>query len=330
MIDTFVELGRRLSSAGEEFLTSEVTRRAVEVNRWFTEGEIIRAARALAEEMLTREKLTAWLADYGALPVAVPRNVLIVMAGNIPFVGFGDLLCVLAAGHKAIVKPSSKDTVLMEWLVGMLRDISPTIPISFFGEGERPDAVVAMGSDSAIGALGAMYEGVPTLLRGSRWSVAVLSEETTDEQLSALADDIFAYSGLGCRNVSLVFVPEGFDIASLEKALRAYPTPPNPKLANNYRQTRAVLSMSGVSFTDCGRCVLCEEKALPARLSQINYSFYSTESEVTGWLTAHNDEIQCVVGHVTHPRAVGFGRAQSPTLTDYPDGKNTMQFLASL
>jgi hypothetical protein len=330
MVDIFAELGRRLSAFGEDASTRDVIRQAVEANPWFTADEVALAAWALAQQMFSAEALSAWLAGYPALPVTQPCSVLIVMAGNIPFVGFQDLLCVLAAGHGAVVKPSSKDSVPMRWLIAELRDIEPEIPISYFGEGERPDVVVAMGGNDSIRALGAMYEDVPALLRGSRWSVAVLGGSETPEQLSALADDIFAYSGLGCRNVSLILVPEGFDIARLENTLRSYPHPINPKYINNYRQARALLSMNGTKFTDCGHCVLCEEWDFPAAVSRINYARYSSVKEVLEWLSVHDGEIQCVVGSVDHPRAVDFGEAQSPTLTDYPDGRDTMKFLASI
>jgi hypothetical protein len=330
MVDIFAELGRRLSAFGRDARTREVARQAVEANPWFTADEVTRAAQALAREMLSREALTVWLASYPALPVAVPRRVLIVMAGNIPFVGFQDLLCVLAASHRAVVKPSSKDGVLMRWVIAELHDIEPEIPISYFDEGERPDAVVAMGGDDAIRALSAMYEEMPILLRGSRWSVAVLGGDETAEQMGALADDIFAYSGLGCRNVSLVLVPKWFDIERLENALRSYPRPINPKYANNYRQVKALLYMNGAKFIDCGRCVLCEEWNFPAAVSRINYGQYFSAEQVAEWLAAHDTEIQCVVGNVDHPRATSFGKSQSPTLTDYPDGRDTMQFLTTI
>ncbi|MDR0907122.1 MAG: aldehyde dehydrogenase [Rikenellaceae bacterium] len=330
MVDIFAELGQRLSAFGEDASSREVARQAVEANSWFTADEVLRAARALARQMLSGEALAAWLAGYPALPVGEPRGVLIVMAGNIPLVGFQDLLCVLVAGHRAVVKPSSKDSVLMRWLIAELRDIEPEIPISLFEAGDRPDAVVAMGGDDAVRTLGSMYEGVPALLRGSRWSVAVLEGGETPEQLSALADDVFAYSGLGCRNVSLVLMPEEFDITRLKNALRSYPRPINPKYANNYRQTKALLSINGAEFIDCGHCVMCEEWDFPASVSRINYGRYSSAEDISELLAAHEAEIQCIVGSIDHPRAVDFGESQSPTLTDYPDGRDTMQFLASI
>jgi hypothetical protein len=330
MVDIFAELGRRLSAFAEDARTGEVARQAVEANPWFTADEVMRAGWALAREMLSRKALSVWLASYPALPLPQPRRVQIVMAGNIPFVGFQDLLCVVAAGHRAVVKLSSKDSVLMGWLIAELRDIEPDIPVSLFEAGERPDAIVAMGGNDSVRALAARYGDIPALLRGSRWSVAVLWGDETPEQLSVLANDIFAYSGLGCRNVSLVLVSERFDIARLENALRSYPHPINPKYTNNYRQTKAVLSMNGTDFTDCGHCVLCEEWDFTATVSRINYGRYSSEEEVLQWLAAHDGEVQCVVGNIDHPRAVDFGKSQSPTLTDYPDGRDTMKFLAAI
>jgi hypothetical protein len=329
-VDIFAELGRRLLLLGGDTRTREIIERAVETNPWFSEGGIVRAAKALSMGMLSRQALTVWLAGYPDLPVVAPRRVLIVMAGNIPFVGFADLLCVLAAGHSAVVKTSSKDTVLVTWLIEQLYDISPTIPISYYDWRQSPDALVAMGGNDAIRSLSGRYGDIPTLLRGSRSSVAVLGGDETSEQLSALADDILSYSGLGCRNVSLVFVPVGFDIGRFANALGSYPLGVNPKYASNCRQVKAILSMKGATFTDCEYCILHKELGVPSQISQINYFPYTFQEEISRWLAAHDDEIQCVVGSIAHPRAVGFGESQSPTLVNYPDGRDTMQFLASI
>ena len=324
MIETFSALGARLLGFGDDDATRAVIDSACRANGWFTPADIRRAVRAIACDMLQREKLEAWLADYPALPVAEPRRVLVVMAGNIPLVGFFDLLCVLVSGHGCLVKPSAKDSVLMEHVVGLLREIDPSAPVRLYDGTSPVDAVIATGSDNANRYFRTQYAGIPALLRGSRQSVAVLSGRETEAQLEGLADDIWAYSGLGCRSVSLLFVPEGYDLRLRMPAV-------NEKYRNNYRQQKALLTMTGRPFRDLGSAVAVEERAFPAALSRIACSRYKTLGEVEAWLAQHDAELQCVVSEcVSHGRRTGFGRAQSPALTDYPDDRDVIAFLAAL
>ena len=322
-IELFSELGRRLERFGEDAASREVIARACGANGWFTPAEVRRAARALATEMLTEERLRGWLAAY-PLPVAQVRNVLVIMAGNIPFVGFFDLLCVVAAGHRCLVKPSAKDRVLMEYVVTQLLDIDPGARVVLYDGTQPVDAVIATGSDNANRYFRAQYAGIPALLRGSRQSVAVLSGRETPEQLRGLADDIWAYSGLGCRSVSLLFLPEGYE-PKLEMP------DVNPKYINNYRQEKALCEMTGTPFVDFGCAVAVEQQEFPASLSRIAYSRYGTTEEVAEWLAEHDDELQCVVTTLLpHSRRVDFGRAQSPGLTDWPDDRDVLEFLCGL
>jgi len=322
-IETFSALGARLLGFGDDDATRAVIDSACRANGWFTPADIRRAVRAIACDMLQREKLEAWLADYPALPVAEPRRVLVVMAGNIPLVGFFDMLCVLAAGHRCLVKPSAKDTVLMEYVIGLLRGIDPQVPVEFYDGSTSPDAVIATGSDNANRYFRAQYAGIPALLRGNRQSVAVLGGRETPAQLTALADDIWAYSGLGCRSVSLLFLPEGYDLQLRMPEV-------NVKYRNSYRQQKALLTMGGQPFRDLGAAVAVEERAFPAVLSRINYSFYKSPDEVGAWLAEHDAGLQCVVSEcIACRRRVDFGHAQSPGLTDYPDDRDVIEFLTT-
>lgn len=322
-IELFSALGRRLADFGGDAPTQEVAERACRANGWFTPADVRRAVAAIADDMLRRDRLETWLAPY-PVPVAVPRRVLVVMAGNIPLVGFFDLLCVLAAGHRCLVKPSAKDRVLTEYVVGMLRELDPEVPVGFYDGSSPVDAVIATGSDNANRYFRTQYAGIPALLRGSRQSVAMLSGRETEAQLEGLADDIWAYSGLGCRSVSLLFVPEGYDLRLRMPAV-------NEKYRNNYRQQKALLTMTGRPFRDLGSAVAVEERAFPAALSRIACSRYKTLGEVEAWLAQHDAELQCVVSEcVSHGRRTGFGRAQSPALTDYPDDRDVIAFLAAL
>ncbi|WP_418991366.1 acyl-CoA reductase [Alistipes sp.] len=322
-IDLFSALGKRLSTFGADDPTRRVIAEACRANDWFRPEDIRRAVEAIAGTMLRRDLLEAWLAPH-PVPVAAARRVLVVMAGNIPLVGFFDLVCVLASGHRCVVKPSAKDTVLIEYIVEQLREIEPEIPVAFYDGIEPVDAVIATGSDNANRYFRARYAGLPALLRGSRQSVAVLSGKETAGQLAGLFDDIWAYSGLGCRNVSLVFLPAGCDLALTMPAV-------NDKYRNNYLQTRALLAMTGQPFRDLGAAVVVEERAFPDALSKICMTYYNALEEVGTWLAEHDDQLQCVVSEcVCHSRRVGFGRSQSPALTDYPDDRDVLAFLARL
>ena len=323
-IETFSALGARLLGFGDNDATRAVAAAACRANGWFTSADVRRAVRTLAGDMLQRGKLESWLAAYPAVPVAAPRRVLVIMAGNIPLVGFFDLLCTVASGHTCLVKPSAKDSVLMEYVVGLLREIEPSVPVGLYDGISPVDAVIATGSDNANRYFRVHYAGIPSLLRGSRQSAAVLSGRETPEQLAGLADDIWAYSGLGCRSVSLIFVPEGY-----EPMLQMPHV--NDKYINNYRQERALLAMQGQPFVDLGGAVAVEQRAFPAALSRIAYTYYRTPDEVADWLAGHDDELQCVVTEcLPHSRRTGFGCAQSPSLTDYPDDRDVIAWLAAL
>lgn len=321
-IELFTTLGRRLSGFGGDAYTRQIVERACRANGWFTPADISRAVTAIADDMLRRDRLEAWLSPY-PVPVAAPRRVLVVMAGNIPLVGFFDLLCVLASGHRCLVKPSAKDRVLMEYVVGLLRQIEPQVPVEFYDGHTAVDAVIATGSDNANRYFRTQYAGIPALLRGSRQSVAVLSGDETPAQLAGLADDIWAYSGLGCRSVSLLFIPQGYDLRLRMPAV-------NEKYRNNYLQQKALLTMTGCTFRDLGNAVAVEARAFPTALSRIAYSHYTSIAEVETWLAEHDAELQCVVSEcVSHSRRTGFGRAQSPALTDYPDERDVIAFLTA-
>lgn len=321
MTEVFAELGRRLAAVTVE---EDAVVTACRDNRWFRPSEVCAALHAIATDMLDGRRLAQWMAAYPSLPVGNRRNVLVIMAGNIPAVGFFDLLCVCMSGHRCLVKPSSKDCATIGLIIRMLREIDPSVPVEYY-DSQPVDAVIATGSDNTNRYFRAHYGGLPSLLRGSRSSVAVLSGDESEAEMAALAEDIFAYSGLGCRNVSLIFTPRGH--------IPQIPVPEglNPKYLNNYTQTRAVAAMRGLPAVDTGCAILTPERAFPTELSRINYAFYDSPDEVAEWLSEHDGELQCVVSRcVPHPRRVGFGRAQHPALTDYPDAVDVMKFLGEI
>jgi hypothetical protein len=324
VIDLFARLGGALAGFGGDERSRQAIGHAMRDNPWFTRGDIVRAVEAVRAEMLDPTALGRWLAPYPA--ARKPRNVGVVMAGNIPLVGFFDLLCVLAAGHACLYKPSSKDAALIDHVVALLREIAPDMPVYLY-IGQPLNAVIATGSDNTKRLMGERFRGIAMLLRGSRGSVAVLDGGESDAELDALADDIFAYSGLGCRSVSHLLLPEGYDTGRLIGVFDRRGAP-SRGYANNFVHRRAVLRMQGAEFAEGAHYLLREEADFPANISEITYSFCADVRQAGAWLAANDARVQCVVGRdVDHPRAVPFGHAHRPALTDYPDGVDTMRFL---
>ena len=321
MIDIFSTLGSRLRNFGADNCSAHIINQAIAANEWFSEDDIRMAVDAICEEFLSREKLESWLANYN-LPSTPRRKVVIIMAGNIPLVGFFDLMCVLMCGHAAYVKPSHKDSVLINYIISCLKSIAPEIPIYDYAPAEQVDMVIATGGDSAVAHFRQSYAGLPMLLRGSRHSVAVLDGGETTEEIMGLQRDIFSYNGLGCRNVSLVFLPRGAELQLLR------PNNIGAMYRGNYLSQRALLLMSGADVRDLGFCLTRESREYSNAISCINYAFYDDLAEVEEWLAEHDASLQCVVSHcVSHPRVVSFGYAQYPALDDYADGVDVVKFL---
>ncbi len=326
IVDILHELYLRLEHWGFTPQHREIIESATAQNSWFSEDDIIYAISAIRDEMLNPQKVTEWLGGYQNIPKAKPENILIIMAGNIPLVGFFDLLCTLAVGDRAFVKPSSKDLALTSYMIELMREIEPSTPIFIYNEAEdlpKINRVIATGSDSTAKIFRERYSGLPMLLRGTRHSVAVLSGEESTRELELLRDDIYRHSGMGCRNVSMIFTP-ALDRLKVEH----YPT--HPKYRNNYLQTRALMTLKGTKFYDNGSSIFVESQEFPSTLSAISVVEYSDLDSVRGWLATHDAKIQCVVGGdiVGHSRSVNFGEAQRPRLNDYPDEIDVLDFLS--
>ncbi len=318
-IEIFTSLAKRIEAG----IPTTVIEQAVAQNSWFTSKEIEYAAEAIASKMLQSKALESWISNYALK--SVRKRTMVIMAGNIPMVGFFDILCVIMAGDELYIKPSHKDRVLTEWIVNGLKEIEPTIPIYIIEqEIDDIDRVIATGSDATALHFMERYgkRDIPTLLRGTRHSIAVIGERFTEEQSSDLASDIYLYSGLGCRNVSMIFVPRGFNLAQIHSIEN------NTKYYNNYLQNRALQHMLQSDFIDTGCSCLVYSDQFPKRLSSISIFEYDSLKQVYDWLESHDSEIQCIVSDcIEHPRQVAFGSAQQPTLYDYADGVDTMKFL---
>jgi hypothetical protein len=309
----------------------DLVRTAHRANGWFTEANVRHAFGAWAQA-LEPTAIAQWLAKYPELdqPRAMVRTVGLVLAGNIPLVGLHDVLCVWLAGHKARVKCSSQDPMLIPALFQALDKFHPGTArqVEFLrDELGRVDAVIATGSNNTARYFEHYFGHLPRIVRKSRVSVAVLDGHETANELAALGEDIFRHFGLGCRNVSKLYVSQDFELDRFFEAIFPWNEIVNHnKYGNNYDYTRALWLLDGVKFLDNGFMLLREDAALASPVSAVHYERYTDGASVNAALEAAREGIQCVVGHGHLP----FGTAQLPGLGDYADGVDTMAFLLGL
>lgn len=295
-------------------------------NPWFTPENVKRAVIAIASA-LTREKLTTWLSAYPDPDSFERYSVGVVMAGNIPLVGFHDALSVLVTGNRLMAKVSSKDEVLIRAVMKMLLIIEPgfTELVNLTGnELSGFDKVIATGSNNTSRYFEYYFRNIPSVIRHNRNSIAILDGSETGEELSLLADDIFSYFGLGCRNVSRLMLPEGYDIRVLTPFWARYETlREHYKYSVNYDHNKAVMIVNREPFHDTGFILLRESPSLTPPMAVLSYGFYHDNDELSAYLSEHENQIQCITGH----GYTSFGEAQNPELWDYADGTDTISFL---
>lgn len=294
-------------------------------NAWFTESSISLALKGISY-MLEEHALQTWMGKYN---MSTNENRIgIIMAGNIPFVGFHDLLCVLICGHKAIVKLSSDDALLPKALIGALQIIEPEFDtrISFSDRKLADyDAIIATGSNNSARYFHQYFGHVPNIIRKNRTSIAILDGTETKDQLIGLGHDIFDFFGLGCRNVSKIFVPKAYDLDTFFGGIYDFGDIINHnKYCNNFDYHKAVYLMNQDVFLENGFLMLKEDEGLHSPLSVLYYQRYELLSDVQEFISKHADEVQCVVSQQHIP----FGYAQSPGLDEYADNVDTIQFLS--
>lgn len=323
-IDLLVKLGNYILEDGEGWQAAKYA--AIAQNGWFTPDTINMATNHIAQIYLNENNLLEWLSHYH-LPGDL-KKVGIVMAGNIPFVGFHDFLCVFLSGHKMLVKLSSKDTALMTHLFRKLADWEPAVveQVHTAEMLKGCDAYIATGSNNTARYFEQYFGKYPSIIRRNRTSVAVLDGSETKKDLMALGEDVFSYFGLGCRNVTQVCVPNGYDFTPLLSTFEAW-TPLNDhhKYRNNYDYHLALYMLNRVPYLDNG-VVLMVENALPfSAVSVLHYRYYSDRDSLLNELRTSSD-IQAIVGK----GGLSLGSAQQPRLDDYADAVDTMHFLCTL
>lgn len=330
-IDGFAELGTRLQNLTAE-TKKELYQKANQENPWFTYPNIDLALNGIYK-FLEKEKLQRWLADY-TIENTQPKKIGIAMAGNIPMVGFHDLLCILATGNSAVAKLSSQDSVLMKFVCDQLKQINPAFALQIVFEErlKEVDAVIATGSDNTARYFEYYFRNIPHLIRKNRSSCAVIMGEESEKELIELGKDVFSYFGLGCRNVSKLYLPEDFDIKRLMKAWEVYHEVVNHhKYANNYTYQRTILLMNLIHFYDNGSVILIENNSLVSPISLLYYEYYQSLDDLKTKIEQHSEKIQCIVSAKGwYNKGIPFGQAQHPQVWDYADKVDTVGFLCSL
>ena len=345
--NTLIELGRFLSqfhleksSPNPEVLKNDLFYTAfldlIELsqshNGWYTQENVYFAINSWTRA-LTKENIERWLSSYN-FENSKPKTVGLVLAGNIPLVGFHDFICVLLSGHKVQVKTSSNDQMLLPFLANYLTAIEPALlNYIHFSDGKLTDfdAVIATGSNNTARYFEYYFKDKPSIIRKNRNSVAVLNGSETKADFEALGEDIFRYFGLGCRNVSKIFVPRNYVFDSFFEGIFKYQDVIHyEKYANNYDYNKAVFLMSNFKLLDNGFLTIKEDTSYASPISSVFYEFYDDIAELNLKLAAEHEQIQCIVSNDVVPKSIPFGKTQQPELWDYADNVDTLVFLQEL
>lgn len=342
IVSGFAQLGKLMRALGksEEWIDfsigvtraeydklNELVLRQFSLNGWFTNENVRKALLNLGME-LTEDKLSNWAASYSY--AQSPKKIGIIMAGNIPLVGFHDFLCVVMSGNTAVCKLSSNDSTLLQALASHLVQFIPEIESRIqFSAGKigQIDAVIATGSDNSLKYFEQYFGQNPHIFRRNRTSLAIIDGNETPEQFKALGEDVFSYFGLGCRNVSHLLIPDNFDLSYFFEGIVSFgEVINNNKYGNNYDYHRAVYLMNQMPILDNNFVLLHENNELFSPLAMIHYHRYSSKNEVESYITRHNNDLQVIVGN----EYMDFGTSQIPTLTDYADGVDVMKWLSEI
>lgn len=298
-------------------------------NGWYTLENVYFSIQSWAK-VLTEDNINQWISAYN-FEINKEKKVGLILAGNIPLVGFHDFLSVLITGNNVLIKLSSNDQFLLPFLAKYIIAIEPKFAnkITFLdGKLENFDAVIATGSNNTARYFEYYFKHKPSIIRKNRNSIAVLNGEETKEQLVALGEDIFRYFGLGCRNVSKLFVPKGYSFTAFFEAIFKYQDVIHyEKYANNYDYNKAVFLMSNFKLLDNGFLTLKEDLSYTSPISSIFYEFYDDLKELQIRFKEDKDQIQCIVSNKLIENSIDFGKTQSPNLWDYADNIDTIEFL---
>ena len=303
---------------------------SINKNAWFTQ-ENIENSFHIWSETLQEDKIIDWISRY-KFESKKNKTVAIILAGNIPMVGLHDLICTWVCGFKSIVKCSSKDDLLLPYITDFLES---QIGKEYFTYQKKIirsfDAVIATGSNNSARYFDYYFKKYPNIIRKNRNGIAVLSGKESVEDLNKLCVDIFQYFGLGCRNVSKIYIPFGFNLDKILKSLLSYESVINNfKYLNNYNYNKTILLLNDEPFKDNGFFILKEDKKISAPLACLHYEYYEEIEELRKELSKNIDSVQCIVSRLNFKNAIPFGESQKPSLFQYADDIDTLKFLISL
>ncbi len=325
-IDIMVKLGKYVIADSPQL--KSIKQKAYEKNKWFTQQFADLALKNISEQFLDRAKLEKWIKIYHLDDNISPKRIGIVMAGNIPLVGFHDFLSVFISGHNQKIKLSEKDDILFPYILKKLIEWNPEISfvVELADVLKDCDAFIATGSNNSARYFNYYFGKYPSIIRQNKTSAGILTGNETENELELLADDIHTYFGLGCRNITSIYIPRHYDFIPLLKSFKKYSYFANhTKYRNNYDYSLALLIMNNKKYMTSESVILFENENIFSPVSQLHYSFYDDSNVLLENLKSNKD-VQCICGY----NQVAFGNAQEPQLTDYADGVDTMQFLLGL
>ncbi len=334
-LTAFAMLGQVLGAPDEQLV--ELISSAKQYNAWFTPESTANAVRAIAS-MLNSADLENWISMYqegtGNENDRNFKSVGLILAGNIPLVGFHDILCVLATGNKALIKLSSQDKLLIPYILKKLTEIEPAFKdkVEFIERLNDFDAVIATGSNNTSRYFEFYFSKVPHIIRKNRNSIAILRGDESTEELQGLGHDIFDYFGLGCRNVSKIYVPRGYEFRHLFEGIERFkPVIDHHKYNNNYDYNKSIYLVNLEKHLDNGFLLVKEDARMASPLAVLYYQEYDDIQVLEKDIRTRSEEIQCIVsGNGSTLKTLSFGSTQAPKLWDYADGVDTVAFLRSI
>lgn len=332
LLKTLSDLGNELLNPSAELL--QIINQEKQYNAWFTPENVLQAVQAIGK-MLNQTDLEKWLPENNDA-VFTGKKIGLVLAGNIPLVGFHDVLCVLASGHFALIKAATNDSRLISYILKRLILLEPEFAnrYEFTERLAGFDAVMATGSNNTSRYFEYYFGKVPNIIRKNRNSLALLSGDESEEDLQKLGHDIFDYFGLGCRSVSKLLVPKDYDFGQLFRAIESFqPIINHHKYNNNYDYNKSIYLVNQAKHLDNGFLLLKQDEKIASPLAVLFYGFYTDWDDANRQLNEQKEALQCVVSNmqvVADVQVVGFGESQQPKLWDYADGIDTMAFLRSI
>ena len=328
LINALKKLGELMCNPTHDFTT--ITATAQHHNAWFTPDEVNKSLNSLGK-MLNETDLNQW---FSSISIAdIPKIVGLILAGNIPLVGFHDVICVLATGNIALIKMSSSDDKLLPTVLKQLVDFEPLLAeyIEYTDRLKNFDAIIATGSNNSSRYFDYYFGKVPNIIRKNRNSIAILGGNESQSEIEALGNDIFDYFGLGCRNVSKIYIPKGYEMKKFFEPLEIYqPIINHFKYNNNYDYNKSIYLVNGVKHFDNGFLLVKEDSSFASPLSVLFYEEYDSIEDIEKLVDSEQAHIQCVVSGIDlqiNRRKVSFGQSQYPKLWDYADDVNTIEFL---